>query len=133
MSNPVPETEPDPDEVLLHEPAEPRSEPVPVTIEGPLRAQLPPAPRWAAFSVPCTISTPVLVLSKNPRRKRAYLVSNGGATWLGQTQSRVNPDGFRLPDSVDGIALEITHGDDVWAQSEGATSTLRVSDEYWSD
>jgi hypothetical protein len=133
MSNPVPDTEPTPDEVLQHEPATAQKiAPVPVVVEGPIRAQLPPAASWAAFSVGLNNAAPTLILSQNPKRKRAVFISNGGASWLGQSASRVKPDGFRLPDSADGFSLEITHGDDVWAMSDGATSDLRVSDEYWT-
>jgi hypothetical protein len=134
MSNPVPDTQPDPDEVLQHEvETAQRIAPVPVVVEGPIRAQLPPATSWAAFSIGLTNAEPILVLSRNPMRKRAVFISNGGATWLGGQASRVRDDGFRLPDSADGFSLEITHSGEVWAESDGASSILRVSDEYWTD
>lgn len=126
------ERDPTQEELDQREPADLQA--VPVRIEGPVRSQQLPAQTWAAKTIELTDDETIRVLNRDPRRKRAYLLSNDGATWIGASQAGTLNVGFRLPDGgLDGLGLELTHSEEVWAVADGNTSNLRMVVEYWAE
>lgn len=124
----APDFEPTPSEVLAHEEPERHIEPVPVSIDGPVRVQTPGAQIGIMRSITIT-TTPEIVLASNPRRARVLLFCATNSVRLGSKNDCDNDSAFLLPVN---IPCEITHGDEVWARADTATARLSLSIEEWT-
>lgn len=124
--------EPTPDEVVQSDISDlPRT--VPVTIETPVRVQLPPASLGVHFNVtfPDTISGQ-RVVSADPKRKRLVLTAFSSIVWIATSQQSAQAKTC-FPLAV-GAVVEITHKEAVWALPDSAaTAILGVIQEQWTN
>jgi hypothetical protein len=122
--------EPDVDEVVQEEPTETHIQPVPVTIEGPVRVQELPS-RVASTRSYILSTTPEQILGADPRRRRALLVGVTNIIWLGTTPNDVTgPYPFALPV---GVPIVLEHQAPIYAASATGTATLSMVVENWAD
>jgi hypothetical protein len=133
MSNPVHETQPEPEEVLQHEPdAVLDMGSVPVVVDGPVRVQSLPAMVWAvAQARPTDTLGAQQLLGANPNRKRAVLTSLQGGYYLAPTKAQAES---RTSAARIGLStpIEITHVGEVWVYNEAAeTPAVSAIIEYW--
>lgn len=132
MSNPVPDTQPDTDEVLQHEPEELNIVPVPVAVEGPVNVRTLPSPIWATARAAPTDSTGSLqLLGANPQRRRAVIIASVAGCYIAPTRGQVDSrSGAFIPASV---PIVIEHVGEVWVNNV-ATESPSVSAiiEHWT-
>jgi hypothetical protein len=122
------ELQPTPEEIQLEEPDTLRIQPVPVSVEGTVVAQIAGSRVGTSRSIPLG-TTPEVILPADPRRRRAVLLADAAARF--GTRDDVDADyGFMLYAFV---PVELTHVDEVWARSDSGTVTLSVLVEEWTE
>jgi len=134
MSNPIPDTQADAEEVLQVESTNvARIAPVPVVIDGPVETRRLPGKSGYIRAIPLPINAPPeLILSADPRRYRAQLVARGGVVRLGSTPEQFS-NGYYFELVNGALSVEITHTGDVWAAAIAADVSVGVIAEYWTD
>jgi hypothetical protein len=135
MSNPVPDTQPDPDEVLQHEETPMRMESVPVVVEGPIIARDAPSVA-AAYFTEYVGTTPVQILGVDSRRRRAVISNVGGSAYYGNSQTGVDA-GTNLRNSPalkigDNQIFELRNIDELWVKAESGNVSVGVAVESWT-
>ena len=127
---------PDPDEIVQdedpYEVGEPR--PVAVTVCGPTEVRELPAAGHPGYKTD-TVGTAVGVrlLSLEPRRKYATVVSWDSDLWLSSSQAGAQAragGAMRWPAAVPYV---VGHMHEVWAVAEDATTPVSVESVYWSE
>lgn len=124
---PSPGMQPDLDEVLQVENVEPHL--VPVKIVEPVETRELPSKRMSIRTV--TVGTPagVKVLSEDPRRRSATLISRTADLLIGTTQAQAQLSGAWLPSLT---SHRYTSRSELWAISTGANTDVSVIEEYWA-
>jgi hypothetical protein len=128
----VPDTEPDPGEVLQHEAAPLHVAPIPVVVEGPTRIQSLPAIRqWAMAQLTIDQNNPQQLAQADPRRSKLTIVAQTTPIFIGDSSGAVVGNRrFRLPiDRPESMG----HGGEVWAVGDAGTAVVYVYMEYWTD
>lgn len=109
---------------------------IPVTVEGPVRVQSPPAVSLQV-SQQFLDSTggfiqPVRLLGDDPRRKRAQIVAKDQAMRVGTSQKQVmNPTTCAVWPA--GVMLEVCSRTELWVAADTATTIVSVITEQWAD
>jgi hypothetical protein len=132
VSNPAPDTEPTPDEVLQHEDTPSRIAPVPVTVEGPTRVQPLPATVWNTRHYTTSDANAIQVATSNPKRARILLQTFSKNHWIGESQAKARTGvGMIVPG---GGNREFFHTGEIWAivAETAGSDGLSVAEEYWT-
>jgi hypothetical protein len=133
VSNPVPDTSPDPEDVLGVEIEPARMIPVPVTVHGAIETRRMGNRRGYIRSFALIQNAePTRILGEDPRFARALLLSRGGVSRL--SSSRIgfeHGDYFELLNGA--LAIEIQHIGELWAWTIAADTSLHMIAEYWVD
>ena len=142
----IPEFDQTPGDILQEQEDAYNTTPVPTVICEPVRSIILPARIGAFTQHTLSTTTPIRVLDRDPRRKRAVITlfdtagASDGAV-LGGTQAVSLNNGFLLPfpgpniaaGNVASTVLEITSVDEVWATAMTAACTLSVMNEQWAE
>jgi hypothetical protein len=100
---------------------------IPVTVEGPARVQQLPTRSAGMRTFDLTL-TAVKILEQDPRRRRAVLQAVGDSIMIGPTQAAASAGAT----FTDGVVIELTTCDDVWARATSTTAKLGVINEQWA-
>jgi hypothetical protein len=124
--------QPTAEEVQLEEVESRDAMAIPVTVEGPVRAQLVPGTTaWSAFQLSPDTTTPQRLLGADVRRKRAVISTETAAILLGGTSEAVK-GWLRFRLAVD-TPLEITHSGEVWVIAASGSPVVSVITETWTE
>jgi hypothetical protein len=134
MSNPVPDTQPEPEEVLQTEEIPQHIQPVPVTVEGPLRAQLLPAPLWSAVTLTLNTDEPQQIFGAEPRRRRACIQLTAATCWIAPTREGAESEfnAFRLSATTSFIAEFFVTGE-LWIKRDSGNPVVACFQEFWTE
>lgn len=127
------ETDPTPREVLQEETRVTTVPPVPVTVEGPTRVQMLPAPLWNARHFTTGDTNAIQVATSNAARRRIVLHTFSKNHWIGESQQKARTEtGFIVPG---GAMRELWHTGEVWAivASGAGSDGISIIEEYWSE
>jgi hypothetical protein len=103
---------------------------VPVKVEGPVRAQILPPTTWAVRSFEVDNLEAQKIVNRDPRRARV-LVTAQAVVWIGPAQATAKVSvGFRLPAAT---VLELLHTEEVWVIADTGTTTVSISESYWTE
>jgi hypothetical protein len=104
---------------------------VPVSVVGPVRTHELPARTAALGNYSVASSTPVKIVSSDPRRKSILIFVEDQAVWVGYTRAQAaSTAGFSLPA---GAALHLDHDGEVWARSKTGTALVSYAVDQWAD
>lgn len=144
----IPDLTQDPSDVVQElEPYTVNAVPIETVICEPVRTIALPAKNGGFRNFALTTTQSVMVLSRDPRRKRAVLQvsdtagASDGAFIGGSQAEALSGNAFLLALPGPGIAagnvtggtLEITSMDEVWASANVAACTLSVMNEQWAE
>lgn len=133
MSTPVPDMQPDTDEVLQAEaPDSYQAIPVCVSeVKTPVRVQQLPRKGASTFTRSVGTTTPAHVLRANPRRGRAVLVGDVAfQVAFSETACQADSAMALWPAAT---PLELTASVDVWVKAPTGTVALSVITEQWAE
>jgi len=128
MSAGLPE-EPTVSEVMQEEVAHQRIDPVPVTVEGPVRTQELPAALGTERNYDTT-TTAQQLLGRDPKRKRVTLIGLTATHYVGKPDYIASGDAAQLPANV---PVTITHQDEIWVATVAATGSISIFVETWTN
>lgn len=122
----------DMDDIEQRERAALASRPVPVAVAGAVRSQALPSRSWSSQCRTIDLSDgPVKVASADGRRRSLTLIVDGGPVYVGGDQaSCAQAAAARWPA---GVALALTHAEEVWVSAATANVTLSAVQELWAD
>ena len=128
---PVPDTEPDADEVLQHEADTLAVKPVPVAVTGPVDIRTLPSQTWAvATAAPIDATGAVQLLGVNPTRKRAVIVANTAPFHIGASKGQADARSGLIPF---GVPIIIEHCGEVWVNNVAAGAPVVTAIvEHWT-
>lgn len=124
--------EPENDDLYQDEPTSMPMTPIPIVAEGPVRVQLLPARSAGMRTWDLVDGVAVRILDADPRRRRAILQAVGASYRLGSTQATAGITGAGAQ-FTDGVVLELTTADEVWAAGAGGATVLSVLNEQWAE
>ncbi|MFC9596257.1 hypothetical protein ACFTUC_41495 [Streptomyces sp. NPDC056944] len=124
----LPELEPDAEEVLQ---VEDYADPVvKVCVEGPTRVQLLPTKSAGIRGITVGASAKRL-LTADPHRARATIITDDVAIWIGGSQQEV--DGGQPGKIPSSTRIDFGATDELWAKSAAAETTVCVMQERWAN
>lgn len=126
------DTTPDPEDIVQVEEPVPAMTPIPVTVEGQVKAREVPAVR-ASYATE-TVSTDIAarLMPFEPRRKSALIVS-AADVWISDSQAGAQMGASTSFKLAAGSLLRIGHMDEVWACAVTGTADVSVMALFWSE
>jgi hypothetical protein len=132
MSNPSPDTVPDPEEVLGLEQEHRDMVPVPVTVEGPIRNQPLAVDHWSGRTYTVTGPAPIQVAGISPRRARIMFLNVGIKVVLAPSESEARSlNGVTLAGNG-ALVVQMFHRGEVWAMAETGSTQLAIYEEFYN-
>ena len=104
---------------------------VPVEITTPVRTQELPS-KLSGLGTKTLTTTPQVILRKDPRRKRATIISFDQDFRLGVTKAQADPTSGTGADWPQDVPLPIDTSEEIWAASLTSTSKLTIIQEAWA-
>lgn len=104
---------------------------VTVKVSGPVRSQLMPAQIWSVRNYELTATQATKIANRDPKRQQLK-VSNQGIIWIAPVEMGAKQNvGFRIP--ILSAPNDFFHTEEVWAISDSGTTSVSVSEAYWTE